>query len=228
MFGFYCYSGVVGAIDGTHIPIPEPNENGALYYNRKNFPSILLQGICDNSMKFVDCYAGEVGSVHDALVYRRSDFYQKVITRNIWIENDMHIIGDAAYPLSPFLMVPYKNFGDLLQSKKYFNDCLSRIRSVIERAFALLKGRFRRLKYLDMSKIEEVPIVIIACCILHNICLLHGDWEWVELYYENLERENGEDEEGQDEPVEGTHKRDEICADLWQRRINNNPRNLER
>ena len=42
---------------------------------------------------------------------------------------------------------------------------------VIERAFSLLKGRFRRLKYLDMIKIDEIPTIIIVSCVLHNICL---------------------------------------------------------
>jgi len=45
------------------------------------------------------------------------------------------------------------------------------MRQVIERAFALLKGRFRRLKYLHMSCINLIPYVILACCVLHNICL---------------------------------------------------------
>jgi len=45
------------------------------------------------------------------------------------------------------------------------------MRQVIERAFALLKGRFRRLKYLHMSCANLIPYVILACCVLHNICL---------------------------------------------------------
>ena len=42
---------------------------------------------------------------------------------------------------------------------------------VLKRAFSLLKGRFRRLKYLDMIKIDEFLIIIIVSCVLHNICL---------------------------------------------------------
>lgn len=45
------------------------------------------------------------------------------------------------------------------------------MRQIIERAFALLKGRFRRLKYLYMSCADLIPYVILACCVLHNICL---------------------------------------------------------
>jgi len=45
------------------------------------------------------------------------------------------------------------------------------MRQVVDRAFALLKGRFRRLKYLHMSMAELIPYVILACCVLHNLCL---------------------------------------------------------
>lgn len=45
------------------------------------------------------------------------------------------------------------------------------MRQVVERAFALLKRRFRRLKYLHMSVAELIPYVILACCVLHNLCL---------------------------------------------------------
>lgn len=59
------FPGVVGVIDGCHIPI-NPNEHSNSYINRKGFHSMLLQGICDHRMKFIDVYTGICGSVHDA------------------------------------------------------------------------------------------------------------------------------------------------------------------
>jgi len=61
-----------------------------------------------------------------------------------------------------------------LQEEK-FNRSLSVTRSTIERAFVLLKGRFRRLKYLDMTNVTKIPEVIIACRVLHNICFKNKD-----------------------------------------------------
>lgn len=46
-------------------------------------------------------------------------------------------------------------------------------RQVIERSFALLFGRFRRLRYIDMNKTEYIPATILAACVLHNICIKH-------------------------------------------------------
>ncbi|XP_011864311.1 PREDICTED: putative nuclease HARBI1, partial [Vollenhovia emeryi] len=55
--------------------------------------------------------------------------------------------------------------------QKRFNTTLSKSRQVVERSFALLKGRFRRLKHLDMKRTDLIPSFILACCVLHNICL---------------------------------------------------------
>lgn len=46
---------------------------------------------------------------------------------------------------------------------------------MIERAFAFLKGRFRRLKLLDMTRTKFISAVILAACVLNNICLMSDD-----------------------------------------------------
>ena len=40
---------VIGAIDGTHIKIPGPSEHRDAYINRKGFPSMQLQVVCDKT-----------------------------------------------------------------------------------------------------------------------------------------------------------------------------------
>jgi hypothetical protein len=46
----------------------------------------------------------------------------------------------------------------------------------VERAFALLKKRFRCLKdTFDVRNLTQIPKMIIACCVLHNICILQND-----------------------------------------------------
>lgn len=113
--------------------------------------------------------------MHDARMLRRSPLHTRMETSPSMFPNDSHILGDLAYPLMPNLLVAYKNNGRLSRQERVFNTRLSAARSAIERAFALLKSRFRRLKYLDMTNTVHIPEVIIACCILHNICLRNGD-----------------------------------------------------
>lgn len=46
----------------------------------------------------------------------------------------------------------------------------------IERSFGLLKGRFRSyLTTLAMERVDLITKFIIACCVLHNVCLLKND-----------------------------------------------------
>jgi len=62
------------------------------------------------------------------------------------------LLGDKAYPVLLWLIPPYIDRGNLNAVHRRFNEALAKSRQVIERSFALLKGRFRRLKYLDMNR----------------------------------------------------------------------------
>lgn len=167
------FPGILGAIDGSHISIKAPKISPTSYINRKNYHSVLLQGICNHKKKFLDVYAGEAGSIHDACLFRRSQFGQTLVNRQ-WPQ-DLHLIGDSAYPLHINLLVPFKDNGHLTRIQKKYNEKLSQNRVVIEHAFALLKGRFRKLKLLDCTRMDIIPLVIIAACVLHNICLASND-----------------------------------------------------
>jgi hypothetical protein len=46
---------------------------------------------------------------------------------------------------------------------------------MIERAFGLLKGRFRRLHNLGTATVETAVHIITCCCIVHTICLFSHD-----------------------------------------------------
>lgn len=67
---------------------------------------------------------------------------------------NFHIIGDSAYPLLLNVMTPYRDNGHLTRKQATYNRKLSSIRSTIERVFGLLKGKFRRLKYLDICNFD--------------------------------------------------------------------------
>jgi len=162
---------VTGAIDGTHINIKALKHNSAAYINRKGQHSVVLQAVCTVDLKFIDCYCGEVGSVHDATVLRRSSLYQRMLLDATMCPGDTHLIGNAAYTLLKTLMVPFKDTGSLTARQQKYNTTLSATRCAIERAFGLLKGRFRRLKCLDMTRVQFIPKTVIACCVLHNLSI---------------------------------------------------------
>jgi len=169
------FIGIIGAIDGSHIRIVKPKKNPNSYCNRKNYHSILLQGVCDSNKLFLDVYTGEPGSIHDMRLFRKSDLYERIKNSLIDFPEDSHIVGDLAYKLSPYLLVGFKNVGILTERQKNFNKKLSQCRVKIENTFAYLKGRFRRLKYLETVRLDLICLLIVCACIMHNICILKRD-----------------------------------------------------
>lgn len=86
-----------------------------------------------------------------------------------------HIFGDSAYPLMLNVLTPFKDNGHLSPQQIRYNVKHASIRSIIERAFGLLKGKFRRLRYLDVKSVDMGIFVISAACTLHNFLLSRGD-----------------------------------------------------
>lgn len=163
--------GCIGCIDSTHIPIKAPQQDENAYVNRKGFHSVILQGVCDHQRKFIDVFCGCVGSTHDATVLRSSPLYEAVCDRKEdMFPGQTYIIGDQAYPLQPWLLKKFQDNGRLRDEQLRFNQRLSSKRQLIEQAFGILKGRFRRLKMMDIDIIPDIPVLVGASCTLHNIC----------------------------------------------------------
>lgn len=120
-------------------------------------------------------YIGEAGSIHDYTMYRRSDLSIGIQSQNIRFYDDNYLLGDSAYKLATNLIVPFKNNGFLTARQKKFNKIQSSKRVKIENAFALLKGRFRRLKLMETVKMDLLALLVMTACILHNVCIFNGD-----------------------------------------------------
>lgn len=76
---------VVGALDGSHIPIKAPEEYPNKYINRKSFNDIVFQGVADANGKFLPMSTGYAGSIHDAHVIQRSSLLAAIKDGNICI-----------------------------------------------------------------------------------------------------------------------------------------------
>lgn len=99
----YGLPGVIGVVDGSHIPIQRRSRGrNDKYYNRKGFMSVILQAIVDADGRFVNIDVGEKGARHDAYVFKSSDI-------GIWFESTeasecvqrgaFFLLGDSAYRL---------------------------------------------------------------------------------------------------------------------------------
>jgi hypothetical protein len=165
---------VIGAVDGTYIPMKNaPTKDPEVYFTRKKRYAIHCQGIVNDRGIFTSFDVGWPGSVHDARVFRNSSFYKNY--SNIIQEED-YLLGDSAYPISPFLIPPFKDPSS--QKQKEFNKFHSHHRVVVENAFGRLKARFRTLKDLDIKTIKMGVLLISCAIILHNFLEMNMDiWE---------------------------------------------------
>ena len=168
-----------GAIGGTHIGISAPPNNSSDYYNRKGFYSIILQGVLDHRLRFWDINVGWPGKAHDARVFGNSSLFERgqsgtlfpdITERFDGVNVPVVILGDAAYPLLPWLMKPYPENQQSTPAQLAFNHRLTRARVTVERAFGRLKGRWRCLMKRYDCHIDNINNVISACCVLHNFC----------------------------------------------------------
>ena len=126
---------VVGAIDGSHIPIIAPRENHEDYFNCKGFHSILLQLTVGANCSIWNYDVGWAGSIHDSLNFTRSELGQRCARGEF---NNYCLVGDCAYPARPYMLVPFKGCKEGLSPMKYhWNFIQSSTRMPVEQAFGI-------------------------------------------------------------------------------------------
>ncbi|XP_021772421.1 protein ANTAGONIST OF LIKE HETEROCHROMATIN PROTEIN 1-like [Chenopodium quinoa] len=183
---------VVGSMYTTHIPIIAPKISVAAYFNKRHTErnqktsySITVQGVVDPRGVFNDVCIGWPGSMPDDKVLEKSALYQRGnqgLLKGVWI------VGGAGYPLMDWILVPY-NQQNLTWTQHAFNEKIGEIQTVSKDAFARLKGRWSCLQKRTEVKLQELPVVLGACCVLHNICEMRGEELDPELIFELFDDE---------------------------------------
>ena len=97
-------------------------------------------------------------------------------------------------------MTPFRDNGHLTANQSRFNSRLSSVRQTVERCNRLLKGRWRKLQFLDHLDMELMVLCIISTCVLHNFCLTHDDFD--EGYFGN-DDDDDDDEDDDDDDNDG-------------------------
>nr|XP_009778301.1 PREDICTED: putative nuclease HARBI1 [Nicotiana sylvestris]XP_016437064.1 PREDICTED: putative nuclease HARBI1 [Nicotiana tabacum] len=138
----------VGAIDGTHVLASVPIEHQNRYRGRKGNTTQNVLAVVSFNLKFTYVLAGWEGSTHDSRIL--NDALER--PRGFQVPQEKYYLLDAGYGLRKGFIPPYhgvryhlQEYSDLppQNEKELFNLRHASLRSVVERAFAILKRRFR-------------------------------------------------------------------------------------
>jgi len=106
------FCGCIVAINGLAIRIkgpievPDPGDN----FCRKNFYALNVQAICDTSKRCLWISPGHQGASHYSSAWSESKLYGLLHDlKDTLKEIDLFLVDDSAYPMSPFLLIPYND-----------------------------------------------------------------------------------------------------------------------
>ncbi|EYU28373.1 hypothetical protein MIMGU_mgv1a005409mg [Erythranthe guttata] len=169
---------LAGAMYTTHIPIIAPKTNVAAYFNKRHTDrnqktsySITVQGVVDPTGVLTDICIGYPGSMSDDQVLEKSALFQRA---NKGALRDTWLAGNSSYPLMDWVLVPYTH-QNLTWTQHAYNEKIEDVQSVAKGSFARLKARWSCLQKRTEMKLQDLPVVLGACCVLHNICELRKD-----------------------------------------------------
>ncbi|XP_072150600.1 protein ALP1-like [Setaria viridis] len=215
----------IGAIDGTHVLARVPLKMQAAFRGRKHTVTQNVLAAVDFDLRFTYVLAGWEGSAHDALIL--SDALE--MAHGLTVPQGKFYLVDAGYAARLGFLPPYRGtryhlreFGSNRpqNQRELFNLRHSSLRVTVDRVFGALKNRFRILDNKLFHPYKTQVKLVLACCILHNWILRHGQDE--HIHNEAAWTPNSTDTppEPENSPDNGTwaQQRDAWAAQMWQNR----------
>ncbi|CAM9456867.1 unnamed protein product [Phaeothamnion confervicola] len=165
----------IGAVDGLIVKIKCPSRKYTLnairfFSGHKNTMGMNLQAVCDASLRLLTVSMSCPGSTNDARAWTKT----RAIRQLASVPPPYHLNGDAAYPSSDQLLVPYPG-AHLDPHRDAFNFYQSQVRIRIEQAFGLLVGRWGVLWKPMGCSLPTVIGAVGAVVRLHNFCINSRD-----------------------------------------------------
>lgn len=166
----------LGAVDGKHVAITPPPGAGSYFYNYKKFNSQVLLAIANANYELIYFHFGTNGRVSDGGVIQNTDFYSSLLQGSLNLPNANAVkghelpyvfVGDDAFCLRSDFLKPFSSV-KLTKEKKIYNYRVSRARRIIENVFGILTSRFRILKGPINLNLDNIKVVVLTCCVLHN------------------------------------------------------------
>ncbi|KAF8356068.1 hypothetical protein PRIPAC_97691 [Pristionchus pacificus] len=161
---------VVGAVDGTLIPIQTPPNSNNLYRCRKQFAALNTTFIVDSWGRILYCNPRYPGNTHDSHVFEASTARQRI--NMLTCPEGYALIGDSAYRNDGRMMTPLAR--PRTPQEKRFNRMHCKTRVIVEQVYGMLKRRFPALTSRLRYSAEKNARMILAAAVLWNFGLDRG------------------------------------------------------
>jgi hypothetical protein len=176
----------IGALDGKHIRLTNPDHAGSLYRNYKNVISLVLMAMCDANYCFVWVDTGAYGKTSYSGIFHHSTSYKKLTqqTQNVPAARPVITENDAIRS-SSWWSVWFD--GELNASvwckviiiwQSVFNFRLTLARRYIECTFGTMCNKWRILhRPLDVH-IAFAENIFKAICVLYNYARMRNGYNY--------------------------------------------------
>jgi hypothetical protein len=206
---------VGGSMYTTHIPIIAPKANMGAYFNKRHTErnqktsySITVQGVVDPKGVFTDICIGWPGSMTDHQILEKSALFQRA---NGGALKDVWVVGNSGYSLMDWVLVPYAR-QHLTWTQHALNEKVEELQRIAKESFMRLKARWSCLQRRTEMKLQDLPVVLGACCVLHNICEMRNEGLSPDLRFELFDDEMIAQDDVRS--VNALHARDQIARKL--------------
>lgn len=171
----------IGAVDGKHIRIICPYKSGSMFYNYKEYYSVVLMAIADSQYRFTYVDIGSFGKDCDSSIFKRTRLWTSIETNDQLLPDEKVLpgtgmdsakvpyffLGDEAFALHNHLLRPFGG-SNLTKEKRIFNYRLSRARRYVECSFGILTNKWRILHRPLNVQVDFAVDIVKACVLLHN------------------------------------------------------------
>lgn len=172
----------IGSVDGKHVRVIKPQNSGSLYFNYKEYFSLVLMAVTDSQYRFVYVDVGSYGKDGDPTIFSNSTFWKAIengklkpprpepLPNNQTVNIPYVLVGDEAFALHSHLMRPFG--GKMLSvQKRVYNYRLTRARRFVECTFGILSNKWRIFHRPLNVSVKLATKIIQACCVLHNFVM---------------------------------------------------------
>ena len=167
------YNGCFGSIDGLAIKIKQPTltdllRDAGAYFSRKGFFALNCQAICDAHKRILWISSRHIGSSHDSRAFKDTQLHDLLVEKKKFLlDNHLFLVGDSAYDLESFILIPHDNPSPLSPEDAY-NYYHSNCRIRIECCFGELIMRCVGVT----SSIQQKKCLLVYLCVYIALLIL--------------------------------------------------------